>query len=152
MPANFASALAIELRRGDGGDARDYLRFKFKNGTADGDFQTVHAFDHKGDIPLAEFIYRSQVCTSSSLPLGCDAHTDWRVQNYAIKNNKEWASACGKNSYSIAGASAGTVNAACGGVLALVVLLGLFIVARFRKTRRAGAIRLAEGRALEVKA
>jgi len=58
--ANFASALAIELRRGSLPDNRDFLRFKFKNGT-DADFQTLHVFSHNGDIPLTEFIYRIEV-------------------------------------------------------------------------------------------
>jgi hypothetical protein len=62
ISANFASALAIELRRGDEDDSRDYLRIKFKNGTADGDFQVIHPFGRNTDIPLAEFIYRTQVC------------------------------------------------------------------------------------------
>jgi hypothetical protein len=60
--ANFASALAIELRKGDEGDSRDYLRFKFRNGTSH-DFQTVHVFGKSGDIALTEFIYRLEVCS-----------------------------------------------------------------------------------------
>ena len=58
--ANFASALVIELRRGSLPDNRDFLRFKFKNGT-DEDFNNIHVFEHKGDIPLTEFIYRVEV-------------------------------------------------------------------------------------------
>jgi hypothetical protein len=58
--ANYASALAIELRRGPPPEDRDFLRFKFKNGT-DGDFETRHVFGHRGDIPLTEFIYKIQV-------------------------------------------------------------------------------------------
>ena len=60
LTANFASALAIELRRGSLPDNRDFLRFKFKNGTDD-DFNTIHVFGHNGDIPLTEFIYRVEV-------------------------------------------------------------------------------------------
>ena len=60
LVANFASALAIELRRGSLPDNRDFVRFKFKNGTDD-DFRTVHVFGHKADIPLTEFIYRVEV-------------------------------------------------------------------------------------------
>jgi hypothetical protein len=59
--ANFASALAIELRRGDEGDSADYLRFQFKNGTADSTFRPVRIFGHSGDIALTEFIYRTEV-------------------------------------------------------------------------------------------
>jgi hypothetical protein len=59
-PADYASAIVIELRRGSLPDNRDFLRFKFKNGTAD-DFRTIHVFGHKADIPLTEFIYRVEV-------------------------------------------------------------------------------------------
>jgi lysosomal acid phosphatase len=131
---NFASALAIELRRGSEGDSRDYVRIKFKNGTADGDFQVVHAFDHKGDVPLSEFIYRTQ--------------------NYQIKNNREWASACGRSSITaqISEASTASVQATCGGVLALVLLFGMLLFARSRKVRQAGRVRLAGEDSIEVKA
>ena len=60
LAANFASALVIELRRGSLPDNRDFLRFKFKNGTDD-DFHTIHVFGHNADIPLTEFIYRVEV-------------------------------------------------------------------------------------------
>ena len=62
--ANYASALAIELRRGSLPDNRDFVRFKFKNGTSEG-FRTLHAFAHGGDMPLTEFIYRIEVCVLS---------------------------------------------------------------------------------------
>lgn len=58
--ADFGSALAIELRRAHPPDARDFLRFKFKNGTHE-DFETLHVFGHHEDIPLTEFIYRLEV-------------------------------------------------------------------------------------------
>jgi hypothetical protein len=58
--ANYAGALAIELRRGLPPDTRDFLRFKFKNGTRE-NFETVHVFGHRADIPLTEFIYRTEV-------------------------------------------------------------------------------------------
>ncbi|KAI0035591.1 phosphoglycerate mutase-like protein [Vararia minispora EC-137] len=70
---DYASALAIELRRGSLPDNRDFLRFMYKNGT--GDFLPVHVFDHKGDVPLTEFIYR--------------------VESSVIANSKQWASTCG---------------------------------------------------------
>ncbi|KAJ3491442.1 hypothetical protein NLI96_g719 [Meripilus lineatus] len=54
---DFGSALAIELRRAPPPDAREFLRFKFRNGT-EGDFRTIHVFNHHEDIPLTDFIYR----------------------------------------------------------------------------------------------
>ncbi|CCM06037.1 uncharacterized protein FIBRA_08283 [Fibroporia radiculosa] len=54
---DYGSALAIELRRARAPDVRDFLRFKFKNGTNE-DFETIHVFGHKEDVPLTEFIYR----------------------------------------------------------------------------------------------
>ena len=58
--ANYAAALAIELRRGTPPDTRDFLRFKFKNGTKE-NFQLLHVLGHNADIPLTEFIYRTEV-------------------------------------------------------------------------------------------
>ncbi|KAJ7027197.1 histidine phosphatase superfamily [Mycena alexandri] len=73
---NFGSALAIELRRGSPPDLRDFLRFKFKNGTADPqDWRLLHPFGHHADIPLTEFIYRAE--------------------GAAITSNKQWAQVCG---------------------------------------------------------
>ena len=60
LAAEFASALVIELRRGSLPDNRDFLRFKFKNGTDD-DFRTLHVFGRSADIALTEFIYRVEV-------------------------------------------------------------------------------------------
>ena len=57
--ANYASALAVELRRGSPPDVRDFVRFRFKNGTSN--FQDVHVFGHHADIPVTEFIYRAEV-------------------------------------------------------------------------------------------
>jgi lysosomal acid phosphatase len=71
MP-DYGSALAIELRAGPPPDARDFLRFKFKNGT--GGFETVHVLGHKEDIPVTEFMFR--------------------IEDAAITSNKEWAQAC----------------------------------------------------------
>ncbi|KAF8805235.1 phosphoglycerate mutase-like protein [Phlegmacium glaucopus] len=70
---DYASALAIELRRGSPPDVRDFLRIKFKNGT-DG-FEDVHVFGHHADIPLTEFIYRAE--------------------GAAITSNKQWLDICG---------------------------------------------------------
>jgi hypothetical protein len=76
LTANFASALVIELRRGSLPDNRDFLRIKFKNGTDD-DFNTFHVFDHNGDIPLTEFIYRVEVCVSQSISVDMSLKTDF---------------------------------------------------------------------------
>lgn len=69
--ADFASALAIELRRARAPDVRDFLRFKFKNGTSE-DFETIHVFGHQEDIPLTEFIYRLEVGTIVNVLRGDD--------------------------------------------------------------------------------
>ncbi|VDC05674.1 unnamed protein product [Peniophora sp. CBMAI 1063] len=74
---DFASALAIELRRAPLPDSRDFLRFMFRNGS-DGTFEPVHVFGHDGDIPLTEFVFRTRDATISS--------------------PKEWMSACGTSS------------------------------------------------------
>ncbi|KAH7883447.1 histidine phosphatase superfamily [Phlebopus sp. FC_14] len=115
---NYASALAFELRRGPPPEDRDFLRIKFKNGTND-NFQTYHVFGHKADIPVTEFIYR--------------------IENYAITSQKQWAAACGigfNNDYlridSHSGATS-TIFAAC----AAVFLVGMFALAKFVKRSRA---------------
>ncbi|KAF9021624.1 phosphoglycerate mutase-like protein, partial [Hymenopellis radicata] len=71
---DYASAFAIELRRGSPPDLRDFVRFKFRNGT-EGSFETVHVLGHKSDIPLTEFIYKTQ--------------------GAQIMNNKHWKDVCG---------------------------------------------------------
>jgi len=70
---DYASALAIELRRGSPPDVRDFLRIKFKNGTRG--FEDVHVFGHYADIPLTEFIYKAE--------------------GAAITSNKQWMDVCG---------------------------------------------------------
>ncbi|EKM53539.1 uncharacterized protein PHACADRAFT_148183 [Phanerochaete carnosa HHB-10118-sp] len=57
---DHGAALAIELRRAPPPDVREFLRFKFRNGTEE-EFRTIHVFDHGEDIPLTEFIYRLEV-------------------------------------------------------------------------------------------
>jgi lysosomal acid phosphatase len=124
--ANFASALAIELRRGDEDDSRDYLRFRFKNGTADGAFRTFHAFGHSGDIPLAEFIYRTQP--------------------YQIANSVQLRTVCGGGSLvetAQAAIEGNVAPAAFGGAIAFALLTALFVLAKARKAAY-GRIRLAE--------
>ncbi|KAJ6461590.1 histidine phosphatase superfamily [Mycena vitilis] len=71
---NFGAALAIELRRGSPPDLRDFLRFKFRNGTAE-DWSLIYPFGQHADIPLTEFIYRAE--------------------GSAITSNKQWAQVCG---------------------------------------------------------
>ncbi|KIJ11886.1 hypothetical protein PAXINDRAFT_171517 [Paxillus involutus ATCC 200175] len=115
---NYASALAFELRRGPPPEDRDFLRIKFKNGTTD-NFQTYHAFGHKTDIPVTEFIYR--------------------IENYAITSQKQWASACSvgyHDPYLHIGSQNGatsTVFAAC----AAILFVGVFALAKYFKRSRA---------------
>lgn len=74
---NYASALAFELLRGPAPEFRDFVRFKFKNGT-DSDFQTIRVFGHEEDsLPVTEFIYR--------------------LEHHAIPDTKQWNSACSNN-------------------------------------------------------
>ena len=54
----YASAIAIEIRAGPAPDNRDFVQIKFRNGTDTGNFETLTAFCHRGDIPLIEFILR----------------------------------------------------------------------------------------------
>ncbi|KAF8132042.1 histidine phosphatase superfamily [Boletus edulis] len=114
---NYASALAFELLRGPPPEDRDFVRIKFKNGTDN--FQIYHAFGHKADIPLTEFIYR--------------------IENYAITSQKQWAAACSVGYHdpylhigSQQGASS-TVFAAC----AAILFVGVFALAKYIKRSRA---------------
>ena len=65
---DYASALAIEIRAGPAPDNRDFVRIKFRNGTNTDNFETLTAFDHRGDIPLTEFIYRLEVRSRIHIP------------------------------------------------------------------------------------
>ncbi|KIM77837.1 hypothetical protein PILCRDRAFT_610663 [Piloderma croceum F 1598] len=120
---DYGSALAIELRRGAPPAHRDFLRFKFKNGTSG--FETLHAFGHHGDIPLTEFIYRTE--------------------NYAIGSNREWENACNSQytPFGILGKSAANVQSIGTGVIAFFFLLGLLIFSKLVRRHRANK---AEGR------
>ncbi|KAH9925895.1 phosphoglycerate mutase-like protein [Epithele typhae] len=132
MP-DFGSAIAIELRRAPPPDARDFLRFKFRNGTNE-DFQTVHVFKHREDIPLTEFIYR--------------------LENSVINSNREWAKACSVSSIEDAvdttreafglpdTATTGSkaTDALIGVAMAFVVLCAMFFATKV--VRRRGAVRL----------
>jgi len=123
---DYASALVIELRRGAPPAHRDFLRFKFKNGTSG--FETLHAFGHHGDIPLTEFIYRTE--------------------NYAINSYREWENTCNSH-YTLLGAldkSATNVQSIGTGVIAFFFLLFLFVFSkllrRYRANRTEGRLRL----------
>lgn len=132
---NFASALAIELRRGSLPDNRDFLRFKFKNGTDD-DFSTIHVFGHNGDIPLTEFIYR--------------------VENSAISSNRQWMKVCGASSTSnLAPWGMPSLplfqetreqypftTAMCGALVAALFMATVLVAAKFFKRSRRGRIAL----------
>ncbi|EIN06643.1 phosphoglycerate mutase-like protein [Punctularia strigosozonata HHB-11173 SS5] len=119
---NFASAIAIELRKGDEGDSRDYLRFKFKNGTSH-DFQTVSVFGKGGDIALTEFIYR--------------------LENSVINNNAEWKSVCGASKLeTVYGTS---TQAGFVGLSLLLFFIFAFLFARFKRSKaRTGYVKLGE--------
>jgi hypothetical protein len=132
---DYASALVIELRRGSLPDNRDFLRFKFKNGTHD-DFRTIHVFGHNGDIPLTEFIYR--------------------VENAAIGSNTEWMKACGASSVSdpmpwgtsalplLQGGDAkqSFATGMYGALFAALFMLAILCVSKFFKRSRCGHIAL----------
>ncbi|PIL29522.1 hypothetical protein GSI_08330 [Ganoderma sinense ZZ0214-1] len=120
---DFGSAIAIELRRGPPPDARDFLRFKFRNGTTE-DFQTIHVFKHREDIPLTEFIYR--------------------LEGSVVNSNREWAQACSTSSLSPlsplsslgATTGSGAADAALGVVLACVLFAAVFFGLRFVRGKR----------------
>ncbi|KAJ7142639.1 histidine phosphatase superfamily [Mycena epipterygia] len=132
---NFGAALAIELRRGSPPDLRDFLRFKFRNGTADpDDWHLLHAFGHHADIPLTEFIYRAE--------------------GAAITSNKQWAQVCGvtnsafstnMNERTMEVAGKNSVQFAMG---SMVVFAVFFVIAnvlvRARRARARQYVRLPE--------
>jgi lysosomal acid phosphatase len=115
---NYNAAIVIELRRGSPPDLRDFLRIKFKNGTAEG-FKDIHVFGHRSDIPLTEFIYRAE--------------------GSAITSNKQWKDVCGGRSVTL-GIFTSPFNdptqAAFSGAFAFVGLLALFMAAKFVKRSR----------------
>ncbi|KAJ7633794.1 histidine phosphatase superfamily [Mycena polygramma] len=124
---NFGAAFAIELRRGGPPDTRDFLRFKFRNGTADPEGrQVLHAFGHHADIPLTEFIYR--------------------VENSVITSNKQWAQVCGVSSGVTRRMAPTTEHFKSQFPFAsLLFLVGLglaYLVIRAKRTRATGCIGL----------
>ncbi|KAI0657635.1 phosphoglycerate mutase-like protein [Cubamyces menziesii] len=119
---DFGSALAIELRRAPPPDARDFLRFKFRNGTHE-DFRTIHVFKHHEDIPLTEFIYR--------------------LENSVIDSNREWAQACSISSESTwlglperATTGSKLADASLGVFLALFAMMIMVFVGKAIRRRR----------------
>ncbi|KAJ7061313.1 histidine phosphatase superfamily [Mycena amicta] len=106
---NFGSALAIELRRGAPPDSRDFLRLKFLNASdGAGQWELVHPFGHKADVPLTEFIYRAE--------------------GAAIKNNKEWAQVCGTSASTHGSGWTAPVDAVNVQTLALPLAFGLLML------------------------
>ena len=118
--------MAIELRRAPPPDQRDFLRFKFRNGTNE-DFRTIHVFKHREDIPLTEFIYR--------------------LENSVINSNREWAQTCSTSSVDAAWGALGlpervttgstVADASIGVFLALLMFLFMFVAAKTIRRRRA---------------
>ncbi|TFK19434.1 phosphoglycerate mutase-like protein [Coprinopsis marcescibilis] len=121
---DFNSALAIELRRGSPPDVRDFLRFRFKNGTS-GNWEDVHVFGHHADIPLTEFIYRAE--------------------NAAITSNQQWKQVCSGRAISTFGIPAlgfdseDKAQTAFTCAFLAVGLFALFTVAKLVKRARAKA-------------
>ncbi|KAF7966828.1 hypothetical protein HWV62_36931 [Athelia sp. TMB] len=129
---DYASALVIELRRGAPPDTRDFLRFKFKNGTHG--FETLRAFGHHADIPLTEFIYRTE--------------------GHVIGDTNRWKAVCGASFApfgvelpalpTIGATQVGQTAGSC--IFAFFALFGLFIlsnvVRRFRTRKAEGRLRL----------
>ncbi|KAJ7027800.1 histidine phosphatase superfamily [Mycena alexandri] len=118
---NFGAALAIELRRGLPPDTRDFLRFKFRNGTDDpDDWQVVHAFGHRADIPLTEFVYRTEGTT--------------------ITSNKQWAHVCGvtpefsTTTTAMQLARRGSVQFSMGAIILLLLAIMVKTILRTRRT------------------
>ncbi|KIK62450.1 hypothetical protein GYMLUDRAFT_41898 [Collybiopsis luxurians FD-317 M1] len=110
---NFASAFVIELRRGSPPDVRDFLRFRFKNGTGKG-FKTLYVYGTHADIPLTEFIYKAK--------------------GGEIANNRQWAEVCAGNSVTLTEQFMDEVSYAAKHqtvstiTLALVAFIGLYVI------------------------
>ncbi|KAI3609051.1 phosphoglycerate mutase-like protein [Moniliophthora roreri] len=115
----FSSAIALELHETHPPDVRTTLRLKFKNGTEE-DFRTIHAYGHRGDIPLTEFISRARPG--------------------AIENNKEWARVCGvRGRWDVATVLADSTASAMPSPFLIIplILLAVFFVFWRRKTASA---------------
>lgn len=155
LTANFASALVIELRRGSLPDNRDFLRFKFKNGT-DEDFNNIHVFEHKGDIPLTEFIYRVEVFVCLEYHHGHVTQDYLFSQGAAIDSNNKWMKVCGASSTNDLAPWGmpslpllqGTreqypfASAMCGALVAALFMATILVAVKFFKRSRRGRIAL----------
>ncbi|KAJ7579667.1 histidine phosphatase superfamily [Mycena floridula] len=131
---DYASALAIELRRGSPPDLRDFLRFKFKNGTNE-DFKTLHAFGHNGDIALTEFIYRTEV--SQDISFGkITANEQCRARPFVATNSGPMFVI--RKRVVISGGSSSTQLA----FMAFFSFIAVFFVIRFMKRSRTSKLRL----------
>ncbi|KAJ7925640.1 phosphoglycerate mutase-like protein [Mycena leptocephala] len=119
---NFGAALAIELRRGAPPDTRDFLRFKFRNGTDDPEgWRVVHAFGHRADIPVTEFVYRTE--------------------GAAITTYKQWAQVCGDPEFTASARRLGSIQFSVG----VMLVLALAVIARvFLRAQRARYTRIPE--------
>ncbi|KAJ2922824.1 hypothetical protein H1R20_g14276, partial [Candolleomyces eurysporus] len=124
---DYSSALAIELRRGSPPDVRDFVRLKFRNGTS-GYWEDIHAFGHRADIPLTEFIYRAE--------------------NAAITSNQQWKQICSSRGVlSTFADNTGFLNyfaseSAFTFAYVFVTLLAFYSVAKFIMKSRAEARRV----------
>jgi lysosomal acid phosphatase len=141
--ADFGSALAIELLRGPAPEDRDFLRFKFKNGTEQ-PFQLVHPFGHHSDIPLTEFIYRIEVSVRLFLvkyDFSCFFVKNNDKQNTAISSNYQWSQICNAGIMSEAGLleTARGIPTTFTSVLIFFVLMIMLVVSSFVKRSRAKA-------------
>ncbi|KAG8220362.1 histidine phosphatase superfamily [Butyriboletus roseoflavus] len=112
---NYASALAFEVLRGPAPEFRDFVRLKFKNGTDDDEFQTLHIFGHpEQKVPVTEFIYR--------------------LEHHVVPQDK-WASTCSTSWFPFGYAAIANEGAFTPFWLALVSMLafGAFAFAVYRK-------------------
>ncbi|KAF9222137.1 phosphoglycerate mutase-like protein [Gyrodon lividus] len=114
---NYASALSFELLRGPAPEMRDFVRVKFKNGTHDEEFHTVHIFGHpEAVVPVTEFIYR--------------------LEHHAITDEKQWSSACSTSWFPFeVGASTTSKSTSMPVLLAVVSLFAfcMFALSAFMK-------------------
>ncbi|KAJ8074426.1 hypothetical protein PM082_015327 [Marasmius tenuissimus] len=114
---NFASAITIELRKTLPPDVRPMIRLRFKNGTQ-ADWEPLHAYGHRGDIPLTEFIYRAK--------------------GGAISNNRQWAQVCGvpEGRKPIHTYATGPTSGLCAFVLFALVWLSVRLIKRRSASKR----------------
>ena len=100
------------------------------------DFEIVHVLGHHADIPLTEFIYRTEVGLFCVLVVGVQnsmGNVLW-FQTATVSNYKQWAQACEVNAprFAIMGASVDDMEGSSG-IILLVILLTLFVVAKLAR-------------------